>query len=78
MKKYTVILLYPDYIANDYGETWCETVDAENPIHAVEVAQKQCFDENKCEPHQDYQDFKPVSVFEGAHQDLVGQWAAAQ
>ena len=42
MNKYTVILMYPDYSTDNFGETWCEAVPARNPVEAVTVAQQRC------------------------------------
>lgn len=75
MNKFTVILLYPDYSEGNYGETWCATVSARNPVEAVEVAQRTCADDNGNISDPDH--LKPVSVFEGDHKDLVGVWAEA-
>ena len=76
MKKFTVILLYPDYSTDNYGETWCNTVNAYNCVQAVEVAQRKCAKESTV--IESAEDLLPVSVFEGAHEDLVGHWAIAQ
>ena len=41
MKEYTVLLLYPDYIANEFGkETYLAWVTAQNPEDAVLTAQE--------------------------------------
>jgi len=74
MKKYTVILVYPDYMcdAGDH-QTWCGSVEAENVPDAVSAAQKQVMDDNMTDA-MDPDDFLPISVFEGEHDDLIGQW----
>jgi len=77
MKKYTVILMYPDYAADNYGDTWCQAVNATDPAHAVTVAQEECMADNKSSIDK-ADDLKPVSVFEGDHNDLVGVWVEAQ
>ena len=75
-QKFTVILMYPDYSTDNYGETWCAAVDARNPVEAVEVAQKQCAGDSTVIDNPD--DLLPISVFEGDHKDLIGVWAEAQ
>lgn len=66
MSKFTVILMYPDYLTDSegYGETWCGTVEAENPVEAVEEAQVECASQRIAEDEQT-SDFKPISVFAG-------------
>lgn len=76
MNQFTVVLLYPDYYTDNYGETWCDTVSAPDPVAAVGVAQKTCAAETDLIINPE--DLLPVSVFEGDHPNLVGQWAAAQ
>ncbi len=76
MKSFTVVLMYPDYSVDQYGETWCDTVEANDPVEAVAVAQKKCAEDSTVIERPD--DILPVSVFEGEHKDLIGVWAAAQ
>jgi hypothetical protein len=41
MNKFTVLLLYPDYLASDFGhETYMTSVEAENPTRAITKAQE--------------------------------------
>ncbi|MDX9971931.1 MAG: hypothetical protein RBU21_02965 [FCB group bacterium] len=62
-KPYTVLLLYPDYIASNYGqETYSLWVEAINPEGAVAEAQEEaCRDVS----HTDADDFYPLAVYEG-------------
>lgn len=78
MPKFTVILLYPDYATDNYGETWCGSVEAANAFEAVGVAQNQVIKDNQQIEFNDPDDLLPVSVFAGEHDDLVGQWAEAK
>ena len=42
MNWYTVILLYPDYVAEEYGHETCMTsVQASDPVAAVEAARSE-------------------------------------
>jgi len=41
--KYTVLLLYPDYLADNYGESTClHHVKASDGKEAVRLARKEC------------------------------------
>ena len=69
--KYTVLLLYPDYLAHNYGEdTYAEHVEAIDPQAAVEAAQSSASalfgDDNT-----DADDFTPLLVVAGHHDDLT-------
>lgn len=75
MKPYTVILMYPDYVADDYGENYLAHVDATDPTEAVKVAQRQAMKENGNEPDDDGFDreaaaYAPIAVFDGHLRDL--------
>ena len=65
MKTYTVILLYPDYIAENFGEEiFIDITQAELPAIAVEKVRKIAIAANadyKIDP----EDFLPIAVFEG-------------
>lgn len=69
MKEFTVILIYPDYACDTFGDTWCGPVEAINPADAAVVAQKLCAADN---PNQEVkpEDFGVVAVFEGRQRDL--------
>jgi hypothetical protein len=76
MPKFTVILAYPDYLCAGGPETWCGTVEAPNAAEAVTIAQQQCSHDNGA-PY-DPMDLLPISVFEGEHNDLIGEWHNAR
>lgn len=70
---YTVILIYPDYIAEQYGEEfWISHVEAEAPAQAVEAAQREALEANPIHTGEvdSHTDFAVVAVFEGHHDDL--------
>jgi hypothetical protein len=69
LKKFTVILMYPDYAADTFGDTWCATVDGNNPTEAIEEAKKKCMADNPG-PQMKPEDIGVVAVFLGNHQDL--------
>lgn len=70
MKPYTVILIRPDYIAENYGEDfYFAHVEAENPTAAVKAAQIEVvredgYDEDHAE------NYALVAIFEGHHEDV--------
>ena len=74
MKKYTVLLLCPDYVADEFGkETYLAWVEAESPGHAIAQAQKMAWVDNtkgKDDPLVP-DDFHPLLVVEGHHSDLT-------
>ncbi len=74
MKQFTVILMCTEGGDSSNGESWCGIVRADNPHHAVKVAQIKA--EKAGNGKAD--DLLPVSVFSGAHKDLIGEWATAQ
>lgn len=48
MKKFTVILLYPDYATDNWGQdTWMGTVEAQDTNEAILFAQRQCHADTK-------------------------------
>lgn len=66
---YTVVLLYPDYLAASYGETFVETTVAEYPQNAVFKVQQHATRANQ-DPDDDGftaapQDFHPAVVMKG-------------
>lgn len=73
-KPYSVLLLYPDYLANNYGEeTYYTYVRASAPAEAVTAAQKEVADVNGAEDSA--ADFLPLLCIEGHHEPLpVGSW----
>ena len=67
-KKYTVLLLYPDYIASDYGqETYLAHVEAHSANGAVLVARNEVAGIYG-ETHGS--DFYVLLVIKGHHNDL--------
>ena len=74
MKNYTVMLMYPDYIAENWGEdTYLAHVEATTPRSAVRKA-RDAFDqalvESDGEGMNDLTDAAVVCCFEGHHKDL--------
>jgi len=66
MKKYTVILLRPDYIAGDYGrDTFMHHVEAKSPISAVAKARQSAIDIDL-----EANDYFVIAVLAGHHDDL--------
>lgn len=72
MKKYSVLLLYPDYIAETYGQdTYFTHVEADNVAGAIVMAQSEAEDSNVSRG--ELADFFPLLVIEGWHDDLTNQ-----
>ena len=74
MKEYTVLLLNPDYIADEFGkETYLAWATAQNPEQAIAEAQRRTWVANTggegdiLAPD----DFHPLLVVEGHHSDLT-------
>jgi len=68
MKLYTVILLYPDYDTDNFGQdTYCTHVRAEDPVAAVHAARTEIVSTAEdAEP----EDYHVIAVFAGRHDDL--------
>jgi hypothetical protein len=78
MKKFTIILLYPDYL-DDFPQTWGGHVEADNLIDAIMRAQIKCAESYRIEEENDRLhpgDLYPLAIFAGEHMDLIGEWAA--
>jgi hypothetical protein len=81
MKKYTVILLRPDYIADEglggYGQDiYIGQISAETPEEAVKEAQAEvysCDDAGGLEPG-DPDDYALLAVFKGHHVPILWGW----
>ena len=73
MKKYTVILLMPDYHVETFGETRMVHVMADSPRRALKTAQlKVVVDEHIEMPDPtDLHDLAGVAVFEGHLDDRI-------
>lgn len=73
---YTVILLRPDYMTDNYGQdTWMDSVKARDPEEAVELARGQCHlaDNEGLGDDDDlgYPDeYFVIAVIRGKHDDL--------
>jgi len=75
MKKYSVLLLYPDYLAGNYGEdTYYAHVEAPDVKSAQLSAQKEVVRENMIDIEYDGdmrpEHFAVLLVVEGHHYDL--------
>jgi len=70
-KKFTVLLLRPDYMADGFGEdTYLAHVRAQNPETAIEQAQQEVaklddIDDAKAA------DYYPLITIKGLHEDLT-------
>ena len=63
--KYTVVLIYPDYIAKQYGEEYfIEAVEAGSAEEAIPKVQRLAEQAN-ADHHDSRHDFAMVAVFEG-------------
>lgn len=73
MNPYTVLLLYPDYLAENYGEaTYLAHVWAETPEIAIRRAQRDVWVENNPDDEDtegEPSDFMPMLCIEGHHHD---------
>lgn len=67
MRMYTVVLLYPDYMTDDYGaDVYVESTEAEDFNDAVRVVQEiVAFDTREAGTVRDPADFRPVLVMKG-------------
>jgi hypothetical protein len=66
--SYTVLLLYPDYMATEYGhETFLTHVRANTGTEAVRQARKEACIMND---HASAKDFFVLAVFHGHHEDI--------
>ena len=70
--KYSVLLLYPDYLQNSDPETYYVWVEAEDPFKAVEAAQCMAVNANEEDVVEDGTDFLPLAVFEGHREMELG------
>ena len=71
---WTITLLYPDSVANNYGQdTYRAVMRGFNLVTAVEKARAKCMRLNKfCDMDPD--DLFVISVIKGAHKDHVARW----
>jgi hypothetical protein len=71
MKKFTVLLLVPDYLAQTYGQdTFFTCVSAPGAQQAIAKAQ---FEANEKHEVADVGDFFPLFVTEGEHRNIKDQ-----
>ncbi len=69
MKKYTVLMLLPDTVAENYGEeTYLDWTEAETPKEAIAAAQKHAA--QAMEWYVPTEDFFVLFACEGHHVDL--------
>ena len=69
MKKFTVVLLCPDFIANNYGtETYIAEVLAIDPKRAVRIAQVDAVNDS-LDFNPDPEDFHPLFTTDGWQED---------
>jgi hypothetical protein len=69
--KWTVILLYPDYVTDDFGgEIYVGWVSCKDPHKAAAIAQKKAWKANggneDCVSFKP-EDMRPIAVFKGRH-----------
>lgn len=71
--KYTVLLLLPDYMAEDFGtDTYLAWVEARGPTSAVRAAQDQASDQHQKEGAEcRAADYQPLLVAEGEIYDIT-------
>lgn len=70
MKLYSVLLLYPDYATENYGQdTYYVYVCAETPLEASRIAQEEAWKATGGSV-QDQEDFAVLGVWEG-HNPIV-------
>ena len=75
--KYSVLLLLPDYLAEDFGsDTYLAWVTARNATQAVRTAQDQAADQHQSEGAEcNAGDYHPLLVAEGEITDITpGKW----
>jgi hypothetical protein len=71
MRNYTVLLLYPDYMSNNFGqETYLANVVAHDPNDAIDTARADCVEENEHIQIEDRSDLFVLAVFKGKLEDL--------
>jgi hypothetical protein len=81
MKLFTVVLLRPDYVADDdangFGQdVYVAFVKSRSPKHALNLAQKEVFkadSKDEREPN-DPDDYALIVMFEGHHNPILWGW----
>ena len=64
LKPYSVLLMYPDYVADVYGETYYDFVAATSPKDAVKIARERCAEAHNLDL-EDWEDLAVVLITEG-------------
>ncbi|TXG96128.1 MAG: hypothetical protein E6R08_10165 [Nevskiaceae bacterium] len=75
LQPFSVLLLYPDYATDNYGqETYLTAVMAADPEQALALARKEAVDSNTTSEGEctidNPSDFFCLAVFEGHHHDV--------
>lgn len=70
-KKYTVLLAYPEHLADHYAESYLAHVMAEGPLKAFDAACEQCIKDAECGEMGDPpgSDLVPIAIFKGWLED---------
>lgn len=73
MTKFTVLLLYPDYLQDNGDDTYQAWVEADTVQEAKEKAQKEALNQEVDEGFETYwkpEDFSVLAVYEGHNEDI--------
>lgn len=71
MKAYTVILLYPDYLAATFGQdTFMSHCRAQNPATAIRIVQEQAGKKAGIRDGSADEDFYCIACIAGHHNDI--------
>lgn len=73
MARYTVILLYPSYMTDNFGEdTYMTCVEAEDVVEAQVAAQEEVVNEARTGDYDNLHpaDFSVIAVIAGEHSDI--------
>lgn len=69
--KFSVLLLYPDYVADDFGsDTFFTHVEQPTIADAIKSAQEDAASQVEQEPPSDPNDWFPLLVLYGWHDDV--------
>ena len=76
-RTWTIVLLYPDYIADSFGQdTYLAYTEADDERTALRKAQLQAMNAQPPAHRRTADDFYPLAVFEGVHTDY--SWRAGR
>lgn len=71
VRSWTVLLLYPDYLASNYGqETYLAWVNATSAVEAEQLAREEAAQANNYEP-EDAANFATLFVTLGMHPNMM-------